>query len=98
MVFAAATEFAPKNAFVPTRGKPRAVHVLKRGNEKDPLEEVGPGTCGYLTQLASRFDTPADAANEGARRAALAKWLVDKRNPLTWRSIVNRVWQYHFGR
>jgi hypothetical protein len=23
---------------------------------------------------------------------------VDKRNPLTWRSIVNRVWQYHFGR
>ncbi|MEI9893302.1 MAG: DUF1553 domain-containing protein [Chthoniobacter sp.] len=21
----------------------------------------------------------------------------DARNPLTWRSIVNRVWQYHFG-
>ena len=27
-----------------------------------------------------------------------AHWLVDKHNPLTWRSIVNRVWQYHFGR
>ena len=38
-----------------------------------------------------------DRAGEGARRAALAHWLVDKRNPLTWRSIVNRVWQYHFG-
>jgi hypothetical protein len=24
--------------------------------------------------------------------------LSDQRNPLTWRSIVNRVWQYHFGR
>jgi hypothetical protein len=35
---------------------------------------------------------------EGARRAALAAWLTDTRNPLTWRSIVNRVWQYHFGR
>ena len=35
---------------------------------------------------------------EGQRRAALAQWLTDARNPLTWRSIVNRVWQYHFGR
>ena len=30
--------------------------------------------------------------------AALARWLVDRRNGLTWRSIVNRVWHYHFGR
>jgi len=35
---------------------------------------------------------------EGERRAALARWLTDPKNPLTWRSIVNRVWQYHFGR
>src|SRR5581483_1852164 len=35
--------------------------------------------------------------NEGARRAALAAWITDIRNPLTWRSIVNRVWEYHFG-
>jgi hypothetical protein len=35
--------------------------------------------------------------NEGARRAALAKWLTNPANPLTWRSIVNRVWHYHFG-
>src|ERR1041385_7322118 len=34
---------------------------------------------------------------EGARRAALAHWLTDPLNPLTWRSIVNRVWQRHFG-
>ena len=30
--------------------------------------------------------------------AALAEWIADDRNPLTWRSIVNRVWHYHFGR
>jgi hypothetical protein len=28
----------------------------------------------------------------------LAKWLTDPRNPLPWRSIVNRVWHYHFGK
>ncbi len=29
---------------------------------------------------------------------ALARWATDSKNVLTWRSIVNRVWQYHFGR
>ncbi len=97
VVFAASTEFGVLGQFTPTHGKARAVHMLKRGNEKDPGSEVGPGTCSYLIELPSRFDVPKDEA-EGARRAALAKWIVDKRNPLTWRSIVNRVWQYHFGR
>ncbi|MCI0335734.1 MAG: PSD1 and planctomycete cytochrome C domain-containing protein [Planctomycetes bacterium] len=97
LVFAAATDFAPQNQFVPTKGEPRPVHVLNRGNEKDPGAEVGPGACGYLPDLGSRFDVD-ETMGEGARRASLASWLVDKRNPLTWRSIVNRVWQYHFGR
>ncbi len=32
------------------------------------------------------------------RRTALAKWITDPANPLTARVMVNRVWQYHFGR
>ncbi len=32
------------------------------------------------------------------RRSALAKWITDPENPLTSRVMVNRVWQYHFGR
>lgn len=40
----------------------------------------------------------ADADDESMRRAALARWLTDEHNALTWRSIVNRVWFYHFGR
>jgi mono/diheme cytochrome c family protein len=97
VVYAAATHFEPRGEFKPTGGKPRPVHVLDRGNEKSPGVEVGPGTASYLPELGARFDIPRDA-DEGNRRVALARWLADKRNPLTWRSIVNRVWQYHFGR
>ena len=31
------------------------------------------------------------------RRLALARWIASPENPLTTRSIVNRVWQHHFG-
>ena len=41
---------------------------------------------------------PAKESDDGRRRAALANWISDERNPLTWRSIANRLWQYHFGR
>ena len=35
---------------------------------------------------------------EGDRRGALAKWLTEPTNPLTWRVMANRLWLYHFGR
>jgi mono/diheme cytochrome c family protein len=81
----------------PFGGKPRKICILPRGDLKNPGKEVGPGALSRLTALAGRFELPADHA-EGDRRAALARWLTDDRNPLTWRSIVNRVWLYHFGR
>ena len=78
-------------------GKPRPIFVLKRGDVSQPDKEVGPGTLPFAKELTSQFDLPSDAP-EGARRVALAKWITDQRNPLTWRVIVNRVWHYHFGR
>ena len=78
-------------------GKPRPIFVLKRGDVSQPDKEVGPGTLPFTKELTSQFDLPSDAP-EGARRVALAKWITDQRNPLTWRVIVNRVWHYHFGR
>ena len=77
-------------------GKPRTIHVLSRGNVLAATHEVSPGALTLVEPLQSRFELPPDHA-EGDRRASLAKWLADPRNPLTWRSIVNRVWQYHFG-
>ncbi len=78
-------------------GKPRPVFLLNRGNVQAPGKEMGPGAVESVGGLVSRFVIPADRP-EGDRRAALARWLTDPRNPLTWRSMVNRVWQYHFGR
>jgi hypothetical protein len=78
-------------------GQPRPIHILARGNVLKPGSEVGPGTLACVPGLPSQFDLPANHA-EGERRAALARWLTHPDNPLTWRSIVNRVWQYHFGR
>jgi hypothetical protein len=41
---------------------------------------------------------PFDSVKYGSNRMGLAKWLKDKRNPLTSRVFVNRMWQEFFGR
>ena len=78
-------------------GKPRAIHLLARGQVTMPGREMVPGALAAFTFRPARFSIPAYAP-EGQRRVALADWITDSNNPLTWRSIVNRVWQYHFGR
>ena len=95
-VFAAASEFEPDGGHKPA-GAPRPVQMLKRGDISKPVEAASPGALACVKALPSRFDL-ADAKDEGARRVALARWLTDTYNPLTWRSIVNRVWHHHFGR
>ena len=66
----------------------RQSFVFERGNWLVPGEEVQPKTPGFL----SDFDT---AYSED--RLGLAKWLVDGKNPLTARVIVNRFWEQIFG-
>lgn len=78
-------------------GKPRPIFLLARGQVTQPGREMTPGTLSALSFQPARFSL-APTAPEGERRAALARWITDPQNPLTWRSIVNRVWQYHFGR
>jgi hypothetical protein len=77
-------------------GRPRPVHLLARGQVNQPGREMVPGALAVLSFRPARFPVAAGAL-EGARRAALADWVADPANPLTWRTIVNRVWQYHFG-
>jgi hypothetical protein len=81
----------------PDGGRPRVIRLLHRGDVRQPRQVVEPGTVPLIEGEAGRFPL-AEGAPEGERRAALARWLTDVRNPLTWRSAVNRVWHYHFGR
>ena len=79
-----------------TGGAPRPIHVLARGDIQKPGKQVGPGTLPLPNMPAWQFRLPKEH-EESQRRIALANWLVDKNHPLTWRSIVNRIWLYHFG-
>jgi hypothetical protein len=96
LVYAAASDFKPDGSFKPA-GKPRTVRVLKRGDINKPGAEATPGALECVPGLEARFRL-ADPENEGSRRAAVARWVIDSKNVLTWRSVVNRAWHYHIGR
>lgn len=97
LVYAVTKDFPADGANFKPSPQPRAIHLLTRGELDKPGELIGPGAPGCLPGLPRDLDI-ADPADESARRGALARWLTDRRNVLTWRSIVNRVWHYHFGR
>jgi hypothetical protein len=96
LIYAAASDYEPDGGLKPSES-PRMVQVLRRGEITKPIEIASPGALSCIGSLPARFDL-AKPDDEGARRAALAKWLTSRDNPLTWRSIVNRVWAQHFGR
>ena len=96
-VYAASTHFTPQGNFKPTEGVPRTVRTLHRGNIQQPQTEVQPGTIPLTSGDSWQFKLPADNS-EADRRTALAQWITAPTNPLTWRSIANRIWLYHFGR
>ncbi len=97
MVYAAANE-TKLDPLVPSpKRAPRPIHLLERGNVKQPGAEAVAGSLACVPGLPARFELP-NVQDEGARRAALARWLSDQQNVLTWRSIANRIWHHHFGR
>ena len=97
MVYAAANETKVDPLAPSPKRAPRQIHLLERGNVKQPGPEAVAGSLACVPGLPDRFDLP-NSQDEGSRRAALAKWLSDQQNVLTWRSIANRIWHHHFGR
>ncbi|HWF18211.1 MAG TPA: DUF1553 domain-containing protein, partial [Verrucomicrobiae bacterium] len=71
------------------RPEPRVTHVFQRGDFRNPAEVVQPGVPAFMPPL------PKDAP---LNRLTLARWLVDEKNPLTARVMMNRIWQAYFGR
>ena len=66
----------------------RASHVFERGNWLVKGDLVTPGVPESLNPLP---------ANAPPNRLGLAMWLVSKQNPLTARTMVNRIWEQLFG-
>ncbi|TWU06355.1 PSD1 and planctomycete cytochrome C domain-containing protein [Stieleria varia] len=69
--------------------EPRETFVMLRGDYLSPGDPVSPGTPASLHPLDD--DMPAN-------RLGLARWLVDRDNPLLARVTVNRLWAQVFGR
>jgi hypothetical protein len=84
-------------AYAANGTKPERTFVLRRGDVEKPDEEVSAGGLSAVRSAQADFDLPPDAP-EGERRRKLAEWLAAADNPLTARVMVNRLWQYHFGR
>ncbi|MEO6730952.1 MAG: DUF1553 domain-containing protein [Ferruginibacter sp.] len=66
----------------------RASYVFERGNWLVKGDEVKPDVPHSLNPFP---------ANMSRNRLGLAKWITDKKNPLTSRTMVNRVWEQLFG-
>lgn len=69
--------------------EPRPTYILERGLYSARGEEVEPG----VPEAVMPFDEKLPK-----NRLGLARWLLDRKNPLTARVYVNRVWQMHFGK
>ncbi len=71
---------------------PRESFIHLGGDFTRRGEPVEPGFPAILQSPAST--SPGHRAD----RLDLARWLVDRQNPLTARVVVNRIWQAYFGR
>ncbi len=77
----------PTTLVVQERKTPRQTNVHLGGDFLRKGAVVTPGTPAVLPPLTKEKPTRQD----------LAQWLVDPKNPLTSRVLVNRVWQVYFG-
>ena len=96
MVYAATAHFKSSGNFRPTNGKPRVIRLLHRGDLTTPGDVLFPGAPPLWDGVNDQF-FEGDDWNEGEAREKLAGYLTRTDNPLVWRSIANRIWQWTFG-
>lgn len=89
------TLFPVTLAFVGEREQPQPTVLFERGDVHHPKQAVTPGGLSAIEK--SDFGLPENAP-EAERRIRFAQWLAQPNHPLTARVMVNRVWQWHFGK
>ncbi|HZK82157.1 MAG TPA: DUF1549 and DUF1553 domain-containing protein, partial [Humisphaera sp.] len=96
-VFAVADDLPPLKSYRLPKDA-LAIHVLQRGDVTKPTGDVvRPGALDAVGELPAAFKL-SDPNDEKSRRTALAQWITDPNNPLTWRSMANRIWLWQFDR
>jgi mono/diheme cytochrome c family protein len=85
------SESLPK-AYAVREGQPHDAKIQKKGDPKVLGDEV---PRAWLTVLGGETLPPEE---KGSGRRELAEWLTAPANPLTARVMVNRIWQFHFGK
>ena len=80
-------------AYAVKEGKVGDAHIQEGGNPYRKGEVIQRRLPEFLCTEAQPV-IPADQSG----RLQLAKWLTDAKNPLTARVMVNRIWQFHFGK
>ncbi len=83
------------------RGTIQNVSILPGGALEAAGDTVTPGVLSAVYRSndvdgPTAWNTIPETAHD--RRLALARWIASDQNTLTARVIVNRVWQWHFGR
>lgn len=83
-----------------------AADKLKQAEDRLAKADSGSGDYQPLRVSRKALETPAHnfetygtsyASSSTGRRLALARWIIDRRNPLTARVAVNHVWMRHFN-
>jgi len=82
-------------ALIETKPDAPPTHVMLRGLAASMGDEVLPAAPAVLGGRSLNPERPNGRTS--MRRGTLAEWIASPENPLTWRVMVNRVWQHHFG-
>lgn len=65
---------------------------------RHPETIIEPGFLSLIAPGPATTHPLPQSPRSSGRRAALAQWITRPDHPLTSRVLVNRVWQYHFGK
>lgn len=76
---------------------PTPSRFLHRGSAGQKGSVMEPGVISVTQEGDWPFPAPPADAKTSHRRQHFARWVVDAKNPLTARVMVNRIWQQHFG-